>query len=111
MTPISREVLLLSKELRRLARGDPDVRPLMTIPGVGYQRRASFKAEIGELNRFRNGDHLAGYAGLVSSTRSSSGVARHGRITREGRRWLRRALVEATMVHVRQDSPVTRRAR
>ena len=48
------------------------------------------------------------YAGLVPSTCSSGGVTRHGRITREGSRWLRWALVEAAMVHVRHDSAVTR---
>jgi len=41
------------------------------------------------------GDHLASYAGLVPSTRSRGGVERHGRITREGSRWLRWAMVEA----------------
>ena len=35
-------------------------------------------------------------------------MERHGRITREGSRWLRWAMVEAAMVHVRVDSPVTR---
>jgi len=55
-----------------------------------------------------SGDHLASYAGLVPSTRSSGGVERHGRITREGSRWLRWAMVEAAMVHLRCDTPVTR---
>lgn len=36
MTPLSREILLLSKELRGMARDDPDVHLLMTIPSVGY---------------------------------------------------------------------------
>ena len=35
-------------------------------------------------------------------------MERHGRITREGSKWLRWSLVEAAMVHVRYDSPVTR---
>jgi transposase len=108
MTPLSREVLLLSKELRGMARDDPDVRLLMTIPGVGYYIALLIKAEVGDIGRFSSGDHLASYAGLVPSTRSSGGVERHGRITREGSRWLRWAMVEAAMVHVRIDSPVTR---
>jgi len=108
MAPLSREVLLLSKELRDLARDDSDVRLLMTIPGVGYYIALLVKAEIGDISRFSSCDHLASYAGLVPSTRSSGGVERHGRITREGSRWLRWAMVEAAMVHLRYDTPVTR---
>jgi transposase len=107
MAPLSREVLLLSKELRGMARDDPDVRLLMTVPGVGYYIALLIKAEIGDVGRFSSCDHLASYAGLVPSTKSSGGVTRHGRITREGSRWLRWALVEAVHTHLRYDSPVT----
>ena len=107
MTPISREVLLLSKELRGMAKDDPDVKLLMTVPGIGYYLALLIKAEIGDIGRFRSGAHLASYTGLVPSTRSSGGVTKHGRITREESRWLRWALVEAAMVHVRYDTPIT----
>ena len=108
MAPLHKEVLLLSRELRHMAKGDPDVQLLMTVPGIGYYIGLLIKAEIGDVGRFSSGDHLASYAGLVPSTRSSGGVERHGRITREGSRWLRWALVEAAMVHIRVDTPVTR---
>lgn len=83
------------------------VRLLMTIPGVGYYIALLVKVEIGDLSRFSSGDHLASYAWLVPRTRSSGGVARRGRNTREGPSWLRGALVEAAMVHLRYDTPVT----
>jgi len=105
---LSREVLHLSKELRGMAKDDPEVQLLMTVPGIGYYTALLVKAEVGDIGRFSSGDHLASYAGLVPSTRSSGGVERHGRITREGSRWLRWAMVEAAIVHVRCDSPVTR---
>jgi len=67
------------------------------------------KAKIGDIHRFSSGDHLASYAGLVTSTMSSGGVERHGGITRQGSRWLRWVMVEAAMVHVhRYDSSITR---
>jgi transposase len=66
------------------------------------------KAEIGNISRFHTGDQLASYAGLAPSTKSSGGVTHHGRITKEGSRWLRWAMVEAAHVHFRFDSPVTR---
>lgn len=80
----------------------------MTVPGVGYYIALLVKAEVGDVRRFGSGDHLASYAGLVPSTHSSGGVERHCGITHEGSRWLRWALVEAAMVHVRYDTPVTR---
>jgi len=102
------EIRCLSRQLRRLARDDEDVRLLMTIPGVGYYLTLLIKAEIGDVNRFVSGDHLCSYAGIVSSTHSSGGVTRHGRITREGSRWLRWAVVEATMTHIKYDTAITR---
>jgi len=108
MEPLNREILRLNRELRGLAGEDPDVRLLMTIPGVGYYIALLVKAEIGDVSRFSSGVHLASYAGLVPSTKSSGGVTRHGRITREGSRWVRWAMVEAVHTHLRYDTPVTR---
>jgi transposase len=108
MKPFQVEVLGMSRELRALARGDADVRLLETIPGIGYYIALLIKAEVGDIRRFKTGDHLASYGGLVPSSKSSGDVQRHGRITREGSSWLRWAMVEAAMVHVRYDTSVTR---
>lgn len=108
MATLKEEVRRISLELRQVAAGDEDVRLLMTIPGISYYIALLVKAEMGDINRFGSGDHLASYAGLVPSTHSSGGVTRHGRITREGSRWLRWAMVEAVLVHLRFDTPVTR---
>jgi transposase len=108
MATLREEIRRLSLELRHIAAGDEDVRMLTSIPGVGYYIALLVKAEVGDISRFWSGDHLAGYSGLVPSTHSIGGVTRHGRITREGSRWLRWAMVEAVLVHLRYDSPVTR---
>jgi transposase len=108
MGPFKQEILMLNRDLRTLAKDDPDVRLLESIPGIGYYIALLIKAEVGEIDRFKSKDHLASYAGLVPSSKSSGGVQRHGRITREGSAWLRWALVEAAMVHIRYDTPVTR---
>ena len=102
------EIRLLSKELRRIAAGDKDIRLLTTIPGVSYYTAVLVKAEVGDIARFRTGDQLCSYAGLVPSTYSNGGVTRHGRITREGSAWLRWAMVEAVHTHLKYDTPVTR---
>ena len=89
MATLREEVRWLSLEFRHIAAGDEDVQLLTSIPGVGYYIALLVKAEVGDVSRFRSGDHLASYSGLVPSTHSSGGVAKLGRITREGSRWLR----------------------
>jgi transposase len=107
MEPLNREILRFNRMLRRLAGNDPDVGLLTTVPGVGYYIALLVKVEVRDVSRFSLGDQLASYAGLVPSTKSSGGVTRHGRITREGSRWLRWALIETVHTHLRYDSPVT----
>jgi len=108
MEPLNIEIRRLSLQLKHMAKDDGDVRLLMTIHGVGYYTALLVKAEIGDVNRFKSGDHLCSYAGIVPSTHSSGGVTRHGGITREGSRWLRWAMVEASMTHVKYDTAISR---
>jgi len=61
-----------------------------------------------DVSRFRSGDNLCSYAGIVPSTYNSGGVARHGRITREGSRWLRWAVFETATTHIKYDTAITR---
>ena len=108
MPSLKKEILALNRVLRPIAKGDEDVRLLETIPGVGYYTAILVKAEIGEVERFHLKERMASYSGLVPSTKSSGGVTRHGRITREGSKWLRWGMVEATLTYLRYDTPITR---
>jgi len=109
ITPLDDENKLISKELKEQATIDEDVKLLMTLPGVGYYTALLVKSEIGDINRFSDGDKLCSYAGLVPSTHSSGRVTRHGSITREGSRWLRWVMVEAAMTHVHKyNTSITR---
>jgi len=102
------EIRRLSLELRRVAGLDEDVRLLMTVPGVGYYTALLVKAETGDVNRFRSGEHYCSFIGIVPSTYSSGGVTRHGDITHEGDPWLRWAYFEAAMTHVKYDTSISR---
>jgi transposase len=102
------EVGKLSKELRRIAPEDEDVRLLMTIPGIGYYSALLIKSEIGNIDRFPDGEKLCSYAGLVPSVSSSGAHKRHGSITKEGSRWLRWIMVESVRIHIKYDTSITR---
>jgi len=107
--PLDDEIKQLSKHLKELAEDDEEIKLLMTIPGVGYYTALLVKSEIGDINRFSDGDRLCSYAGLVPSTHASGGTIRHGSITKEGSRWLRWVMVEAAMTHVHKyDTAITK---
>ena len=109
LNPLNEEIKRVSRQLKEMAGEDEEVTLLMTIPGVGYYTALLVKSEVGDINRFSDGDRLCSYAGLVPSTHASGGTVRHGGITREGSRWLRWVMVEAAMTHVHKyDTAITR---
>jgi len=80
----------------------PEAQLLMTVPGIGAHRALVLCAEALPIARFRTPNHLASYAGLVPrSKQSGEGPVRHGAIPAGANRWLRGALVQAVVAHVR----------
>ncbi len=80
------------------------VRLLMTIPGVGRRIAEIIIAEIGaDMGRFPSEQHLASWAGMCPGTGESAGKHKSGR-TRQGSKWLRKALVEAAHAASRTDT-------
>ena len=60
-------------------------------------------AAVGDITRFPTAKHLAGYAGLGASVHDSGLTHRTGRITKQGNKWLRWAVVEAVYPAIRAD--------
>jgi transposase len=97
------QISCISGSLRRMSGEDLRAQLLTTIPGVGYYVAMLIVSEIGDVNRFPSAERLCGYSGLVPRVRNSGDSVRHGGITRDGSRWLRWALTQAVLVHVRWD--------
>jgi len=96
------ERLICAEALR-----SPEIKRLMTVPGVNVIVAATFMAAIGEIARFRSPRKLAGYLGLDPRViQSGSSPATHGRISQQGSVWARHALVEASWSVVRQPGPL-----
>lgn len=86
-----KELALLDKQLLDIGGDDPRVRLLMTLPGVSHVVAIALLAALGDVSRFRDGDHAASYLGLAPITRQSGNRCYHGRITKAGNsqaRWL-----------------------
>ena len=71
------------------------VRLLKSLPGVGDVLGATIWLEVGDVTRFPSAAHLASYAGLVPTVRSSGGRSRPGGVSRQANHYLKWAFVEA----------------
>jgi hypothetical protein len=76
---------------------------LLQLPGIGLITAMTILSAIGEIERFPTAKKLVGYAGLGAKVHSSGQTHRTGGITKQGRRELRRVLIEAAWTAVRYD--------
>ena len=91
----------------RLASGGaehPFVPRLLTVPGIGSVLAFTITAEIGEISRFASPTKLTGYTGLCPRVRQSGESDRRGPLSKQGPRYLRWALLEATMHALRHPA-------
>ena len=103
---ITLEIQGLDGDVKRAARGNPVVKQLTTLPGVGIFGALFLQAEIGSIDRFRSSHELAAYAGLVPTTRSSGGKTTHGGLGKASNRWLKWILVEIVVTLKVAPGPV-----
>jgi hypothetical protein len=85
----------------------PEVKRLMTVPGVNVIVAATFMAAVGDICRFADRRKLTAYLGLDPKVRQSgAAAATHGHISKQGSGSARHALVEACWSTVRQPGPI-----
>jgi transposase len=103
---IDAELAEVDKELAESARGEKRVQLLMTVPGVNYVVALGLLSALGDISRFRDGDHAASYLGLVPSTKQSGRKCYHGPITRAGNPQARGLLTQAAQHASRHPGPI-----
>jgi transposase len=86
-----------------LAQEDGRVKLLKTIPGIGDFFAVLIAYEVDEISRFAHEKKFFSYLGLIPSTYASGGRTFHGRLTKQGNKYLRWALVEAVWPAIRTD--------
>ena len=94
---LSTKIRESDQDVKQIYESDEDCRRIDTIPGFGPFLSTLSKIEIGEISRFKSESHLASYAGVIPSTYSSGGKTRHGKITKQGNKFLRWCLIEAAI--------------
>ncbi len=94
--------------IKALATGDNAVRWLSSLPGIGAFFSVLIRYEVDDMSRFRAAKKFTSYTGLVPSTYASGMRTVHGRLTKQGNKWLRWAFIEAVTPAIR-TSPFLRR--
>ncbi len=95
---VQQQLAEVKAELHRLSTDTPwkgDVPYLIQLPGFGLLTAMTVLAAIGDVTRFPADKCLVGYAGLGAGVHDSGQTHRDRGITKQGRRDLRRVLVEA----------------
>lgn len=86
---ICEEIKSLDVSIEREQYKYPEIDLMKSIPGISTFSALMIISEIADISRFDKPSKLAAYAGLVPSTYQSSNTAYHGKITKQGNRWLR----------------------
>ena len=76
---------------------------LMCIHGIGFVIASALVLEVGDFTRFKNGQSLASYLGLVPTENSSGEKDVKGKITKAGNGHLRRLMVEGASAYSRRS--------
>jgi transposase len=104
---LDREIAAVERQIATEALHSPEIRRLMTVPGVNVICAATFMAAVGDIRRFPTSRKLVGYLGLDPKVyQSGSAPATGGRISKQGSPSARWALVEAAWNVVRQPGPM-----
>jgi transposase len=90
-----RKITAAERQIRAVCRQDEICTLLSSVPGIGDILSVTIRYEIDEIGRFVSDGKLCCYAGLVPSTYSSGKRTFQGRITKQGNKWLRWAMIEA----------------
>ena len=93
----------LTVKIAKEAINQPDVKLLMGFTGIDYYSAMLLVNEIGPIDRFPSAKKLVSYAGLAPGIRQSASHTVHGRITRDGNKYIRWILIEAAQNAYRFD--------
>jgi len=104
---LDQEIEQVERLIAQEALQSPQVKRLMTVPGVNVICAAIFLAAVGEVRRFKGSRQVVAYLGVDPRVyQSGSAPARSGRISKQGSPQARWALVEAAQSVVQQPGPM-----
>jgi transposase len=109
---IEKQIQRIGREVTKICHQKPwadSMTYIMQLPGFGVITGMTVLAAIGEVQRFGTPQHLASYSGLTGGLDQSGTHLVQKGITKEGRKELRWAMVEAAQRAVKSDPHWTRK--
>lgn len=104
---LTTEIAAIDRAIAIDASRSPDVRRLMSVPGVSIITATTFTAAVGDIHRFRTPGKLVSYLGLDPTVRQSGNqAAHHGHISKTGPSAVRHTLTEAALLAARAPGPM-----
>jgi transposase len=101
---LDRQIVEVNHQLRAGGADHPYVPLLLTVPGIGWVLAFTIAAEIGDVTRFPSPKKLCGYTGLCPRVSQSGETDRRGPLSKHGPKYLRWAMLEATMHALRHPA-------
>jgi transposase len=95
---LGEQIERVEEEIRGVVAETPEIRLLMTLPGVGMILATIIALEIGDVERFTSAERLASYAGTVPRVAASGGKIRYGATRSDVNQYLKWAFFEAANV-------------
>jgi transposase len=92
---LEEQIKEMEKRIRALAQETPEMKRLMTLPGIGWILAVVIALEIGDVLRFPSAEHLASYSGTTPRIHQSGDKTRYGRLRPDVNHYLRWAFIEA----------------
>jgi len=100
---LQRDIEQVEEKLDAIAKAEPRVALLRTIPGVGPRLAEAIVALLDEPERFHKAREVSAYVGMVPKELDSGETMRRGRITKHGSRLVRSLLVEVAWAGLRYN--------
>jgi transposase len=92
---VSGQIEQIEKHIREVVKVTPMIQLIKSLPGVGDILAIVIALEIGTVERFASGEHLASYSGTVPRVNSSGGKTYYGRVKPDVNHYLKWAYIEA----------------
>ena len=106
---VASQIAAIDRDIRHLARIEPTLKRLMTVPGVGPITALAFLSSVDDPSRFKHARDVGPYLGLTPTRYQSGETDRQGRISKCGDTFTRTCLYEAAHVlltRVQRFSPL-----
>lgn len=101
---LQEEIETAEEKLNAIAKAEPRVALLRTIPGVGPRLAEAIVALLDRPERFQDAREVSAYIGMVPKELDSGERERRGSITKHGSRLVRSLLVEVAWAGLRYNS-------